>query len=157
MQAQRVVDEIRSGISLLDSDEVEGIANGTWGRSAKNDNGTTPTAEALVAAHGGVVVYDPLLPNGFDGLVIPHSATAATFVIRPHKHSPVESLRIVHELGHWRLRFVAHTHADVWRVAIAILWPSDRLMRGCGPVLAPSWALKMRLAMVAECGLIPAA
>lgn len=154
MQAQRVVDEIRSGISLLDSEEVEGFARSAWARVPENDVGLVAVdVEVFARAQGCVVVHDNDLPDGFDGLVLPPSK----IIVRPHRLQAVQSFRVIHELGHWVLRDVAHTHSDVWRTAIAIALPYDRARQSKPGLCVPDWALKLRWLMLAEAGFFPAA
>jgi len=51
----------------------------------------------------------------------------------------------------------AHTHADVWRLTLALAWPVRRFRRGLPSLDIPVWAQELRTLILAESRLITAA
>ncbi len=85
-------------------------------------------------------------------------ALAQALGVRPSRQRALCVLRILHELAHHLLgRSRAHTHADVWRLTLALAWPVRRLRRGLPALEVPMWASELRLLILAESRMIPAA
>jgi len=104
-------------------------------------------------AHGVIVCPDRDLPRGVDGLALPHA-----LIVRPSRQRALYVLRLLHELAHHLLgQSRAHTHADVWRLTLALAWPVLRFRRGLPSLEVPLWASELRALIVAESRLIPAA
>lgn len=148
MLALTVADEIRSGLAILSDEEIEADANKLW--SKVSDVGDV---EDLARVRNVAVETDRNLPPGIDGLALPHA-----LVVRPSRHRELLVLRILHELAHHLLgRSRAHTHADAWRLTLALAWPVQRIKRGLPCLEIPEWARTMRVLCVQESRLIPAA
>lgn len=148
MLALTVADEIRSGLAILSDEEIEADAAKLW--SKVSDVGDV---EDLARVRGVAIEMDRGLPAGIDGLALPHA-----LVVRPSRQRALVVLRILHELAHHLLgRSRAHTHADAWRLTLALAWPVQRIKRGLPCLEVPEWARMMRVLCVQESRLIPAA
>jgi len=146
--ALTVADEVRAGLALLSDEELEAEAAGLW--SQVSDVGD---AEDLARVADTRVEYDRGLPAGVDGIALPH-----VLVVRPSRQRALVVLRILHELSHYLLGVDRmHTHADVWRLTLALAWPVPRIRRGRPPLEVPAWAVELRALIVAESRMISAA
>lgn len=142
-----VTAELRSGLALLSDEEIEAEAQSLWsGVSSVAD------VEDLARARGIAIEHDDGLPAGCDGLALEHAV-----VVRPSRSRALLVLRILHELAHHLLGARVHTHADVWRMTLALAWPVERIRHGLPPLDIPPWCLALRAAILAECRVIPAA
>lgn len=92
------------------------------------------------------------LPDGFDGLTLP-----TKLLVRPSRIRALWVLRVLHELAHHYLARRFHTHADVWRLTLALAWPVDRVKRGVRPLEIPAWSLALRGLILEESRVISAA
>lgn len=143
-----VADEVRSGLAILSDEEIEADAERLWSQVSEVGD-----AEDLARAHGVIVCPDRDLPRGVDGLALPHA-----LIVRPSRQRALYVLRLLHELAHHLLgQSRAHTHADVWRLTLALAWPVLRFRRGLPSLEVPLWASELRALIVAESRLIPAA
>ncbi len=148
MLALTVADEVRAGLAILSDEEIEADADRLW--SEVSDVGD---AEDLARVRDVPIEYDRDLPAGFDGLALPH-----VLVVRPSRMRALVVLRILHELAHHLLGSSrAHTHADTWRLTLALAWPVRRLRRGLPSLDIPVWAQELRTLILAESRLITAA
>lgn len=114
---------------------------------------TDPAPAALVEAAGATLVMVDDLPSHLDGMTV----GSRIYVQRRIDFARV-LLAIFHELAHWLLRDTWHTHADVWRLAIALGAPRSLLAvlraqdaaNEVGLASAsglPRWAVLLRLEM----------
>lgn len=143
-----VADEVRSGLALLSDEEIEADAARPW-----RDASDVSDAEDLVRQSGVALAFERELPPGIDGLALPH-----VLIVRPSRNRQLVVLRILHELAHWLLGISrAHTHADVWRLTLALAWPVPRIRRALPSLDIPVWALELRALIIAESRLITAA
>jgi len=111
--------------------------------------------EGLARGQGVDVVTDAGFPEGIDGLALYEDRL---IIVRPSRDRATEWLRILHELAHWMLMAMgwAHSHGDVWMLALALGAPRSLLRRerpGCAVALAaasglPAWAAFARLGMI---------
>lgn len=148
MLSLTVADEVRAGLAILSDEEIEADAERLWSQVSEVGD-----VEDLARVHGVTVSPDRDLPRGVDGLALPH-----TLVVRPSRQRALYVLRILHELAHHLLgRSRAHTHADVWRLTLALAWPVQRFRRGLAPLEVPLWAIELRTLIVAESRMITAA
>ena len=142
-----VRDEVTAGLALLSDEEVEATAAHAWGDLED------PTPEDLARRRGVTVVPARDLPVPFDGLVVDD-----VLFVRPSRTRGVWFLRLLHELAHHYLGAArAHTHADVWRLSLALAWPVPRVRAGLPAVEIPGWALTIRAGVLAETRVITAA
>lgn len=88
------------------------------------------TATGMAAGQGVEVVVEPGLPPGVDGLAL---KTLALLIVRPALDRALLALRILHELAHLILDRLgwAHTHGDVWFLALAIAVPRSMIRSQC--------------------------
>jgi len=143
-----VTDEVRAGLAILSDEEIEADADRLW--SQVTDVGD---AEDLARARGVLVCADRDLPQGVDGLALPYA-----LVVRPSRTRALWVIRLLHELAHHLLGLSrAHTHADVWRLTLALAWPVRRFRRGLPSLDIPLWAQELRTLILAESRLISAA
>lgn len=148
MLALTVADEVRAGLAILSDEEIEADAERLW--SLASD---VADAEDLARVRCVEVRADRDLPSGVDGIALPHA-----LVVRPSRSRALWVIRLLHELAHHLLgRSRAHTHADVWRLTLALAWPIRRFRRGCQPLEVPLWAAELRTLILAESRMIPAA
>jgi hypothetical protein len=139
--------EVASGLAVLSDEELEAIAAQAWeGLSEVGD------VEDLARRRGVEVEPERDLPEGFDGLALPHK-----LLVRPSRTRGLWVLRVLHELAHHWLAERFHTHADVWRLTLALAWPLQRVRRGSPCLEIPPWAQELRTLVLAESRLIPAA
>lgn len=108
--------------------------------------------EDLARVRDVEIVPERGLPDGFDGLALPHR-----LLVRPSRVRALWVLRVLHELAHHYLGSSEHTHADVWRLTLALAWPVDRVRRGLRPLEIPAWSLDLRAAILEESRVITAA
>ena len=66
-------------------------------------------------------------------------------------------LRVLHELAHHLIATRHHTHADVWRLTLALAYPVHRVRAGLGPLEIPGWSLSLRAVVLTESRVISAA
>lgn len=142
-----VTSEVIAGLALLSDEEIEADAASLWSRVSEVGD-----AEQLATVRGVRIVADRNLPNGCDGLALEHA-----LIVRPSRQRALWVFRVLHELAHHVLGRRFHTHADVWRLTLALAWPVDRVRRGLRPLEIPPWALAIRAAIIAESRMIPAA
>lgn len=148
MIARTVTDELLAGLALLDDDEIEADAERLWSQCSD-----VADVDDIARARGVAIEDDRGLPAGVDGLALGHA-----LIVRPSRSRSLWVLRVLHELAHHLLgRSRAHTHADVWRLTLALAWPARRIRRGLPPLSIPAWALAIRVSIVAETLVIPAA
>jgi hypothetical protein len=148
MLALTVADEIRSGLAILSDEEIEADANRLWSKVSD-----VADVEDLARARKVKIEPDRALPDGIDGLALPHA-----LVVRPSRQRALWVLRILHELAHHLLgRSRAHTHADTWRLTLALAWPARRIKDGLPCLEIPEWARMLRVLCVQESRMIPAA
>lgn len=148
MLALTVADEVRAGLALLSDEEIEADAARPW--SQVSDVGDV---EDLARVSGVGIAYDRDLPQGVDGLATPYA-----LIVRPSRQRSLCVLRVLHELAHYLLGSSRmHTHADVWRLTLALAWPVTRIRRGLPPLDVPLWAIELRALILAESRIIPAA
>lgn len=141
-------DEIRAGLALLSDEEIEADAERLWSQCSD-----VADVEELARARGVAVVADRELPEGLDGV-----AFDRVLIVRPSRLRHVWLLRVLHELAHHLLgRSRAHTHADVWRLTLALAWPARRVRRGLPALDIPGWALAIRAEILTESRVITAA
>lgn len=146
--AQTVNDEVRAGLAILTGHEIEADATSAWKTLSEVGD-----VEDLVRARKITVEPDRDLPEGVDGLALPH-----VLVVRPSRRRDLWVLRVLHELAHHILgRKRVHTHADVWRLTLALAWPLHRIRKGLPCLEIPPWAEAMRVLCVEESRMIPAA
>lgn len=145
---QSVVErEITSGLALLSDEEIEATAADAW--SGLSDVGDV---EDLTRKRGVEVEPERDLPDGFDGLTLP-----TKLLVRPSRIRALWVLRVLHELAHHYLAKRFHTHADVWRLTLALAWPVDRVKRGVRPLEIPPWSMALRGLILEESRVISAA
>ncbi len=148
MLALTVADEVRSGLAILSDEEIEADAARLW--ASVSDVGD---AEDLARVRGVSLAHDAGLPRGIDGLALPH-----VIIVRPSRSRSLLVLRILHELAHHLLgQSRVHTHADVWRLTLALAWPVERVRRGLPCLEVPEWFRMLRVLCVAESRMISAA
>lgn len=142
-----VTSEVTAGLALLSDEEIEATATDAWvGLTDVGD------VEDLVKMRGVEVIAERGLPDGFDGIALPHR-----LLVRPSRQRALWVLRVLHELAHHYLWPTQHTHADVWRLALALAWPLDRVRRGLRHLEIPTWSVTLRAAMLEESRVISAA
>ncbi len=142
-----VTSEVTAGLSLLSDQEIEAIAVDAWqGLSDVGD------VDDLVRRREVEVVPERNLPDGFDGLALPHK-----LLVRPSRIRGLWVLRVLHELAHHWLASRFHTHADAWRLTLALAWPAFRVRRGLRSLEIPEWALTLRVLILEESRVISAA
>lgn len=142
-----VTSEVSSGLAIFSDEELEAIAADAWeGLSDVGD------VDDLARRREVEVVPERGLPDGFDGLALPHK-----LLVRPSRIRGLWVLRVLHELAHHWIADRFHTHADVWRLTLALAWPVHRLRRGLPCLEIPPWARELRMLVVAESRLISAA
>ncbi len=106
-------------------------------------------AEGLAAGQGVTLARFGDLPSGLDGF-----AVDAVLAVRWRRDEAVELLAALHELAHPMLANLDHTHADVWRLALALGAPARVARIHCDPVALaaatglPAAAAEMRLRML---------
>lgn len=142
-----VTREMTAGLALLSDEDVEATAVTAW--AGLSDVGD---AEDLVRAREVELVEERDLPDGFDGLALPWK-----LLVRPSRLRALWVLRVLHELAHHLLAARYHTHADVWRLSLALAWPIHRVRAGLGPLEIPAWSLELRAAVLEETRVISAA
>jgi hypothetical protein len=142
------LEEIEGGCPIADALVLEAIAESLRSRA------DGPSAEALAAAAGCEVRYDPLAP--IEGVLL----LGRIIVVRPRHDPRAQELAVLHELSHAELdrSGLAHSHGDVWCLALALGAPMPLLRRvwlESELALAqvwevtrlPAWAVKARLEM----------
>lgn len=145
-----VVCEVTAGLALLSDESVEATAAQAWA-----DLSDVGDAEDIARAARITVREERSLPVGFDGLALP---TLSLVLVRPSRSRGLWVLRVLHELAHCALRAESvHTHADVWRLTLALAWPLHRVRAGLPPLEIPPWALSLRAAVLEETRVISAA
>lgn len=142
-----VVRELSAGLALLSDEEIEATAAQAW--ETLSDVGDV---EDLARARGVEIRAERDLPDGFDGLALPHA-----LLVRPSRLRTLWVLRVLHELAHHLLGLRHHTHADVWRLTLALAYPVHRVRAGLGPLEIPGWSLSLRAAVLTESRVISAA
>jgi hypothetical protein len=98
------LEEIEGGCPIADALVLEAIAESLRSRA------DGPSAEALAAAAGCEVRYDPLAP--IEGVLL----LGRIIVVRPRHDPRAQELAVLHELSHAELdrSGLAHSHGDVW-------------------------------------------
>ncbi len=148
MLSSTVIDEVRSGLAILSDVEIESDADSLWSLCSDVSD-----VEELARARGVRVESERGLPHGLDGLALPH-----VLVVRPSRQRALWVLRVLHELAHHVLgQSRAHTHADVWRLTLALAWPARRIRHALPCLEIPDWAQEIRILCVTESRLIPTA
>lgn len=143
-----VVKELTAGLALLSDEEIEATAAQAW--ELLSDVGDV---EDLARARGIEVRAERDLPEGFDGLALPHA-----LLVRPSRLRALWVLRVLRELvQHHLIATRHHTHADVWRLTLALAYPIHRVRAGLGPLEIPGWSLSLRAAVLTESRVISAA
>lgn len=142
-----VTSEVTSGLAVLSDEELEAIAADAW--EGLTDVGDV---EDLVRRRDVEVEPERGLPDGFDGLALPHK-----LLVRPSRIRALWVLRVLHELAHHYVCERFHTHADVWRLTLALAWPVRRVRRGLPCLEIPAWARELRVLSLAENRAISAA
>lgn len=133
------------GPGLVDVGLVEAFAD--HARESADGDG----AEALVAGQRLRLVITPDLPPGVEGQLSP----SGNLYVRRCDDPAHELLVALHELAHHLLAGTEHTHADVWRLALALGAPKPLVRRAKGDAVSlaaatglPVWACELRLAAV---------
>lgn len=133
---------------MLSDEEIEADAARLW--AEVSDVGD---AEDLARVREVGIEFDHDLPDGLDGLALPH-----VLVVRPSRLRALVVLRILHELAHHLLGMSrVHTHPDAWRLTLALAWPVTRIRRGLPCLEVPDWARNIRALCVEESRMISAA
>lgn len=134
-----------AGPGYVDEGLVEAFADHAR-RAAEGDG-----AEGLVRGQRLRLVITPDLPPGVEGQLSP----SGNLYVRRSADPAHELLVALHELAHHLLEGTEHTHADVWRVALALGAPKPLVRRARGDAVAlaastglPVWACALRLAAV---------
>lgn len=152
------LEEIAGGCPLLDAWHIEAMADQVDG--LRRDD----TAEGLAAGYGCEVVRTGMT-SGLYGVRVP-----GMILVRWPAPPEIVVVTTLHELGHEVIRRhrVAHTHADVWALTLAMGAPLRvlREVRGHGAGRAaelgrrtglPAWACAARLEMGAIAYTLPRA
>lgn len=152
------LEEIAGGCPLLDAWHIEAMADQV--DAARRDD----TAEGLAAGYGCAIVRADM-PSGLYGVRVP-----GMIFVRRTAPPEIAVVATLHELGHEVVRRhrVAHTHADVWALTLAMGAPLRvlREVRGYGAARVaelgrrtglPAWACVARLEMGAVTYTLPRA
>ena len=145
----QAIEEIREGYPLASVVDLESLARIAHARCAPGTADADPvTVARRVAGSNQVpVVEDRQLPGES-----PAALMDRVIYLRPHKDPRRLALLILHELAHALLERarIAHSHADVWYLTMALAIPREVLerMRRHEPVNVrawPVWVLGIRL------------
>lgn len=144
MIARAAATEAR-GPGYLDAVLVEAFADSA--RDGADGNGV----EGMVRGQALTLIITPDLPAGVEGQLSP----SGNLYVRRSDDPAHELLVALHELAHQLLDGTEHTHADVWRVALALGAPMPMVRRARGDAVAlaastglPVWACEIRIAAV---------
>lgn len=142
------IDEIEGDAPFVEGLVLEAIATALHSRTRARN------AWALAKAAGCRVVHSRDMPDGMDGILFSNGV----IVLRERFDRVRMAMALLHEVAHWLLRRLAHSHGDVWLLALALGAPLPlvrRLARGrrltpaqlCRHVTLPLWAAGARLDM----------
>jgi hypothetical protein len=149
--AEIALAEIQGSAPVADGAVLEAMA------AAAHDDESLDVDD-VAAAVGCEVRTERALPDGVDAVLLPGGIVLA----RPRRDARRVLFAILHELAHQMLidAGIAHSHADVWRLTLALAAPLAllRRLRGETPltlrdlhwsVQLPAWALRVRFEMLA--------
>lgn len=133
------------GPGLVDAGLVEALADHAVA-SAEGQG-----AEGLARGQRLRLVITRDLPPGVEGQLSP----SGNLYVRRCDDPAHELLVALHELAHHLLGGTEHTHADVWRLALALGAPKPLVRHARGDAVAlaaatgiPVWACELRIAAV---------
>lgn len=114
------IEELNSGAVLADAGLVEALADHAHALAASG------SSEDLCAAMGCQLHADASL-SGHEGLLL----QTGVILVRPRRDAARVRLVVLHELAHWIFgeNRIAHTHADVWALALALGAPRSVALR----------------------------